>query len=82
MSNNSHTKLSDYLIYFKHKQFTGQIDVRGNGIIDRVRAKVSGASAFVSKPIEIDKIIDTIDKHLTPKSTRELKLSTSTELAK
>ncbi len=36
-----------------------------NGIIDRVRAKVSGASAFLPKPIEVDKIISMIDKHIT-----------------
>ena len=60
------------------------IFLTGNdGIIDRVRAKVSGASAFVSKPIEIDKITDAIDKFLTPKSTiKELKSSTNTGLAR
>jgi chemotaxis family two-component system response regulator PixG len=33
-----------------------------DGIIDRVRAKVSGANAFMPKPIEVDKIINIIDK--------------------
>ena len=40
-----------------------------DGIIDRVRAKVSGADDFIPKPIEIDKIIDTINKHISSKSS-------------
>jgi two-component system, chemotaxis family, response regulator PixG len=36
-----------------------------DGIIDRVRARVSGATAFLAKPIEIEKIVDIIDKNLT-----------------
>ncbi len=57
------------------------IFLTGNdGIIDRVRAKVSGANAFVSKPIDIDKILNNINKHLAPKSTRkELSSSSSIE---
>ena len=35
-----------------------------DGIVDRVRAKVVGATAFIGKPIEIDKIIDTINKFM------------------
>lgn len=35
-----------------------------DGIVDRVRAKVVGANAFVGKPIEIDKIINAIEKNL------------------
>ena len=33
-----------------------------DGIVDRMRAKVTGASGFLSKPIEIDKIISTVQK--------------------
>ena len=33
-----------------------------DGVFDRVKAKVCGASDFLSKPIEPDKIIQTIDK--------------------
>ncbi len=35
-----------------------------DGIIDRVRAKVAGATAFISKPIEVEKIVDIINKNL------------------
>ena len=35
-----------------------------DGIVDRVRAKVAGATAFISKPIEIEKIIDSINKFM------------------
>ncbi len=41
-----------------------------DGIIDRVRAKVSGANAFISKPIEIAKIISTIDKYIVVESSQ------------
>lgn len=41
-----------------------------DGIIDRVRAKVSGADAFITKPIEIEKIISTIHKHLNSESSQ------------
>ena len=40
-----------------------------DGIIDRVRAKVSGGNAFISKPIEIEKIISMIDKYILYKSS-------------
>lgn len=36
-----------------------------DGIVDRVRAKVAGATAFITKPIEIDKITDAVDKFIT-----------------
>lgn len=39
-----------------------------DGIIDRVRAKVSGANAFMPKPIEVDKIINIIDKFINNNS--------------
>ena len=35
-----------------------------DGIVDRVRAKVAGATAFIAKPIEIAKIVDTINKFM------------------
>ena len=39
------------------------IMLTGNdGVFDRVKAKVCGASDFLSKPIEVDKILQTIDK--------------------
>ena len=40
-----------------------------DGFIDRVRAKVSGANAFISKPIEVEKIISIINKHMVIEST-------------
>ncbi|MEM7756617.1 MAG: response regulator [Cyanobacteria bacterium P01_A01_bin.40] len=40
-----------------------------DGFIDRVRAKVSGANAFISKPIEIEKIISIINKHMDLESS-------------
>ena len=39
-----------------------------DGIIDRVRAKVSGANAFITKPIEIEKITAALNKYVAPKS--------------
>ena len=39
-----------------------------DGIIDRVRAKVAGATAFIAKPIEIEKITNTIDKFIKSRS--------------
>jgi two-component system, chemotaxis family, response regulator PixG len=43
------------------------IMLTGNdGVFDRVKAKVCGASDFLSKPIEIDKILQTIEKFSTP----------------
>ena len=51
-----------------------------DGIIDRVRAKVSGASAFVSKPIEIDKINEMIDKYLKISAQNKSKSPTDTKL--
>jgi two-component system, chemotaxis family, response regulator PixG len=49
------TKFKDIPIVF----LTGN-----DGIIDRVRSKVSGANAFIPKPIEVDKIINTIEKFI------------------
>lgn len=52
-----------------------------DGIIDRMRAKVSGANAFISKPIEIDKIISIIEKHINVRnSTTKSEKSIATHL--
>lgn len=46
------------------------IMLTGNdGVFDRVKAKVCGASDFLSKPIEIDKILQTIDKFSVPNAS-------------
>lgn len=43
------------------------IMLTGNdGVFDRVKAKVCGASDFLSKPIEVDKILQTIEKFSAP----------------
>ncbi|MEM8721996.1 MAG: response regulator [Cyanobacteria bacterium P01_G01_bin.39] len=42
-----------------------------DGVLDRVRAKVSGANAFIAKPIEIEKIINIINKHMTKQFEKE-----------
>ena len=43
------------------------IMLTGNdGVFDRVKAKVCGASDFLSKPIEVEKILQTIDKFSAP----------------
>jgi CheY-like chemotaxis protein len=39
-----------------------------DGVIDRVRAKIVGASAFLSKPINEEKVIEKINYFLSPKS--------------
>ncbi len=43
-----------------------------DGIIDRVRAKVTGANAFITKPIEIEKIVSAIDKYITIESANNV----------
>jgi FixJ family two-component response regulator len=35
-----------------------------------MRAKVAGADAFVAKPIEVEKIVDALNKHLSPASAK------------
>ncbi|VEP16147.1 putative Protein PatA [Hyella patelloides LEGE 07179] len=46
-------------------QETPVVILTGNdGVIDRVRAKMAGASDFMSKPIEKDKIVSTINKYI------------------
>ena len=42
-----------------------------DGIIDRVRAKVTGANAFITKPIEIEKIVNVIDKYMSASSSSD-----------
>ncbi|MBE9043353.1 response regulator [Pleurocapsales cyanobacterium LEGE 10410] len=51
-----------------------------DGIIDRVRAKVSGADAFVPKPIEIDKITNVVNKYIAHKSLEDSQLSAKPNL--
>ena len=52
-----------------------------DGIIDRMRAKVSGANAFVTKPIEIDKIVASIEKFIVPQSNLKHQNSFDSKLA-
>ena len=42
-----------------------------DGIVDRVRAKVVGANAFVSKPIEVDKILQAIEENIMTNSHKK-----------
>ena len=52
-----------------------------DGIIDRVRAKVSGANAFIPKPIEVDKIVNILEKYISGEtSSDDPKASMSTNL--
>ncbi|MEO1134635.1 MAG: response regulator [Cyanobacteria bacterium J06639_1] len=44
-----------------------------DGIVDRVRAKVVKATAFVSKPIARERVLDVIEKHL-PRSVAEVEV--------
>ena len=47
------------------------IMLTGNdGVFDRVKAKVCGASDFLSKPIEVEKILQTIDKFSAPNAPK------------
>lgn len=39
-----------------------------DGLVDRVRAKIAGATDFVSKPIDRDKIVNILEKYLSHKS--------------
>ena len=53
------------LSYFRH---TPIVILTGNdGIIDRVRAKVVGSTDFLSKPIQPELVIETINNHLLQK---------------
>jgi two-component system, chemotaxis family, response regulator PixG len=40
-----------------------------DGLIDRVRTKFVGANGFLSKPIEVRKVLESIDKHLYEKQS-------------
>ena len=42
-----------------------------DGIVDRVRAKVVGANAFVSKPIEVEKILQAIEENRLRKAAEQ-----------
>ncbi len=52
-----------------------------DGIVDRMRAKVVGASDFLSKPIEEEKILKTLEKFLLEKSNCENTLNSNLNLA-
>ncbi|MEO0868161.1 MAG: response regulator, partial [Cyanobacteria bacterium J06642_11] len=45
------------------------IVTNNDGIADRVRAKVVGASGFMGKPIRQKRVMKVLDKHLVPAST-------------
>jgi CheY-like chemotaxis protein len=62
----------------KLKEIPVVILTGNDGIIDRVRAKVVGATSFIAKPIEVDKIIETINKFL-PKQQSDQQESPSSE---
>jgi chemotaxis family two-component system response regulator PixG len=52
-------------------QDTPIIILTGNdGLVDRVRAKLVGASDFLSKPIDADIVLNTIRKHLKQRAIR------------
>ena len=41
-----------------------------DGIVDRVRAKLVGATAFISKPIKVEKVLPILQQHLPIKQVR------------
>lgn len=41
-----------------------------DGIVDRVRAKMAGASDYLSKPVEADKLLAVVQKYLTVKDPK------------
>lgn len=43
-----------------------------DGIVDRVRAKMVGSSGFLAKPINSDKVLTTLQKHLLISSTSKV----------
>ena len=52
------------------------IMLTGNdGVFDRVKAKVCGASDFLSKPIEVEKILQTIEKFSAPNAPTVMTVS-------
>lgn len=48
-----------------------------DGVIERVRAKMAGASDFMSKPIEKDKIVTTIKKYIDNSNHQNYKTANS-----
>lgn len=42
-----------------------------DGIVDRVRAKLAGASGFLSKPIDSEKVLETLRRHLSEATSPE-----------
>ncbi|GAB4532162.1 MAG: response regulator [Pleurocapsa sp.] len=55
------------LSYFRN---TPIIILTGNdGIVDRVRAKMVGSTDFISKPVQAELVLGTINKYLTQKSS-------------
>ena len=42
------------------------IVTNNDGIIDRVRAKIVGASGFVSKPVQEKRVVKILEKYLKP----------------
>ena len=55
---------------FSNKHIPVVILTGNDGIVDRVRAKVVGANAFVSKPIEVEKILQAIEENIITNSQR------------
>ncbi len=54
------------LSYFRN---TPIVILTGNdGILDRVRAKMVGSTDFISKPVQPDVVLETIEKYLTQKA--------------
>ena len=54
---------------FRH---TPIVILTGNdGIVDQVRAKLFGASDFLSKPVDAGKVLSTISKHLSPSESTQ-----------
>ncbi|MDB9311510.1 response regulator [Spirulina sp. CS-785/01] len=43
-----------------------------DGLVDRVRAKVVGATDFLSKPVETEKVMNTVERHLKAKAAQKV----------
>ena len=58
---------------------TPVIILTGNdGIVDRVRAKMVGSSDFLSKPVNAEKVLAAVKKHLEPPSPQPQQLAVQT----
>jgi chemotaxis family two-component system response regulator PixG len=58
---------------------TPVIILTGNdGIVDRVRAKMVGSSDFLSKPVNAEKVLAAVKKHLEPSSSEPQNLAVQT----